>query len=43
MYALVQNVEVVRKRRLDDVFYVIEGPIVADSAFQSHALPVRAI
>ena len=43
MYALVQDVEVVRKLGLNDVFYVLDGRIVEDSVFQSRALRVRVI
>ena len=43
MYALVQDVEVVRNMGLNDVFYVLDGRIVEDSVFQSHALLVQVI
>lgn len=43
MYALVQDVEIVRKLGLNDVFYVLDNWIVEDNVFQSHTLRVRVI
>ena len=41
MYALVQDVEIVRKPRLSDVSHVPDGQIVADSVSPSHTLRVE--
>lgn len=43
MYALVQDVEVVRKLGLNYVFYVFDDRIVEDNVFQSHGLRVRVV